>query len=899
MRVFSGHISWRIKVGNWRQRLFWKDLTSANIQQHLSHDKTARNIVLTYRGGSESNATASTEEDKKDASNAPKSEKEGLPGKDQSADQEQGTETEAINDNDARSEENMQPQRREISRMRHTSDMLQNLIERSAVIVPESVSLRELITQRSQDYLEDLQAKQIEAMERGRKRKLPHPNKVLHYLAPKIPAIKHSPDVNLRIQTARFDMDSGVAACLIGTVARVCERYDTSILMQNRRQQDEEDDITDNEPSPVAVDLVKDRRFEQLVECLACGVDVKKRKREYLSMRLDSKRADDDADNLGENDDIEELMEGDQVQVREGLNIRDACRAAWGLAILGAHHCGTMGGTRVMDLLMALSLRVRELLLSRLQMLFQGDLMGEITDVTKNGDTPIHRQQQTPEDRLEDLAEELAEDAAAAMWAFACVRACTGLRSDPLFETCCSILCRNPVELRKQALKKDEGSAMEVNDVVDRLAYSEAQISQHESSEATNTTASEEGTVSVRSSEVVSAKVTTGSEEKEALVDWLSPNELTDVLWALALHGHTDASTRGETVLSENGSALKEIAFDRLMELLREDFQVLETLRQQAVDMEVESEGGLVHSTEEYTTKEGETMTVEVVDAAALLASENAAKIAVVTGADELTIQTAPTAESEFGSVEEVKLVDAATILRSSSEQVEQHEIMTPDQKVLVDEEGEQTAKLTELLSEDDDDVVSTLSESHNVVAAADEDLVEITKATAEQLYFSPHNLCSLAWAVTELRDSLKFQIVDLVAGIFDRLGEESFDTLGGADLSNLAWAIARQSNDARPWTSQAENPSSLQLTLWVVRRALIASGGSDAALVSQNIHILDPFQPPELSRLIWAVAIVIQSYGDKANGNFPDVEDLAMNALVAASSNVSLFSAEDLVSRF
>ena len=895
MRLFSGRSSWRIKVENWRQRLFWKDLTSANNQHHPFEDNTARNIVLTYRGGFESNTTASTEEDKKDESNAQKPEKENFPGDDITDDQEQETET--INDSDAKSMENIQPQRREVPRMRHTSDMLQNLIERSAVIVPESVSLRELITKRSQDYLEDLQAKQIEAMESGRKRKLSHPNKVLHYLAPKIPAIKHSPDVNLRIQTARFDMDSGVAACLIGTVARVCERYDTSILMQNRRQQQQQDDTADNVPSSVAIDLVKDRRFEQLVECLVCGVDVKKRKREYLSMRLDSKRADDDTDNFGENDDIEELMEGDQVQVREGLNIRDACRAAWGLAILGAHHCGTMGGTRVMDLLLALSLRVRELLLSRLQMLFQGDLMGEITDVTNNGDTPIQRQRKTPEERLEDLAEELAEDAAAAMWAFACVRACTGLRSDPLFETCSSILCRDPVELRKQALKKDEGSAMEANDVVDRLAYSEAQISQDESPEAVNNTTSKEGTVSVSSVEMVSAKVTTGSEEKEALVDWLSPNELTDVLWALALHGHTDASTRGETVLSENGNALKDIAFDRLMELLRKDFQVLEKLREQAVDTEDESEGGLVHSTEEYTTLEGETMTVEVVDAAALLASENAAKVAVVAGADELTVQTAPATESEFGSAEEVQLVDAATILGSSSEQIEQHEIMTSDRKVLVDEEGDQTTKLTEMFSDDGDSFVSTLSESHSVVAAADQGLIEMTKDTTEQLYFSPHDLCSLAWAVTELRDSLKFQIVDLVVGIFARLGEESFDTLGGADLSNLAWAIARQSNDARPWTSKAENPASFQITLWVVRRALIASGGSDAALVSQNIHILDPFQPPELSRLMWAVAIIIQSYGDKASGNFPDIEDLAVNALVAASSNVSLFPAEDLVS--
>ena len=95
----------------------------------------------------------------------------------------------------------------------------------------KSVALRQLISQRANDYLTDLMSKRREQQQQPssssnshkKKKKLPHPKKVLHYLAPKIPAIKHSPDVNLKIQTARYDIDSGVAACLIGTLARVCE----------------------------------------------------------------------------------------------------------------------------------------------------------------------------------------------------------------------------------------------------------------------------------------------------------------------------------------------------------------------------------------------------------------------------------------------------------------------------------------------------------------------------------------------------------------------------------------------------------------------------------------------------------------------------------------------------
>jgi len=798
--------------------------------------------------------------------------------------------------------------------------------------------LRQLITQRSQHYMEDIHSRREQSSSSDNHKKLPHPKKLLHFLAPKIPAIKHSPDVNLRIQTARSDIDSGVAACLLGTLARVCELYDSERLRQNRQRQHEESSgqqrqsnhnnkqtqaaadasSSSSSSTSAATDLLQDRRLEQVVECLLCGVDVKKRKREYLTHFLDTKkREDEDSDhnyhgdsptNNGNSDDIEELIEGEQVVVREGLNIRDSCRAAWGLAILGAFHCETLGGTKVMDLLLALSLRVRELLLYRLQLFFQGDIMEDITELSEGDSLTQHQKRQAPEERLDDLAEELAEDAAAAMWAFACVRACTGMRSEPLFETCCSILCRDPVELRKRAMEADKDSTIEANNVVDRLLLSEAQIAESEEADIAlnETVAAEEASDVVDPNQTPKA---TAAEDKEALIDWLSPNELTDVLWSLALHGRAGGNLPDTTDLSENAAALKEIAFDRLIALLREDFNYLESQEDNVNDSD---SGDLVPSIEKYNiTEEGETMTVEVVDAAALLASENAAKMAVVTAVQNMTVQTSSPATGDLAStIEEIEVVDAVTILESSEEHAIQNEIVVSSRKNLVEKnEDEQIDQVAEVFSDGEDSVVATISTSQSVDSTNDDDSeddsspIDVINAeepaatVTDQLYFLPHDLCSLAWAVTELRDSLRFQIVDLVVNIFSRLGEESFDSLRGADLSNLAWAISRNSCDARPWSSEAENHSSFQLTLWVVRRALVASGGSyDEPDISKRIHILDPFQPPELSRLMWAVASQVRSYSGKSQEHYPEIEELAINALIAASANLSSFSPEDLV---
>ena len=200
------------------------------------------------------------------------------------------------------------PQQKAV-KSRHTYDMIVDLRRRSGVHGnDESLALRQLITTRSKDYIRDLR----EALDVSNESKLPHPRKLLHYLAPKVPAIKQSPDVNLRIYSARSDMDSGVAACIIGTLAHVSEIYDKEIMRRSISEK------SSSSSSSVAPEITKDRRFEQLVECVLSGVNVVKRKKESLMRRLDKN---------SEETDIEQVLDEEDAQEDEGLNIRDVCRA--------------------------------------------------------------------------------------------------------------------------------------------------------------------------------------------------------------------------------------------------------------------------------------------------------------------------------------------------------------------------------------------------------------------------------------------------------------------------------------------------------------------------------------------------------------------------------------------
>ena len=700
----------------------------------------------------------------------------------------------------------------------------------------ESLDLRRLITTRCREYMESIR----EASEDGAEKKLPHPKKLLHFLAPKVPAIRQSPDVNLRIRSARSDMDSGLASCIISTVAQVCEVYDKERIHQAERDEDS------TKPPLAAAEIIKDRRFEQLVECVLSGVNVMKRNREALKRELDANNEDEE--------NIEELLDEEDLEESDGLSIRDACRAAWGIAILGGHHLETLGGEKTLDLLQALSLRTRELLLARLKLLRQDDLLSE------PGLAHL-----TTEERMNELAEELAEDAASAMWAFACVKACTGLRSVPLFETCCSILCQDPVDLRRRAQEiDDENGSKNVgnNDVVDRLARSGA-VEDEEDYFLNRNAANETSFINWT---------------KDALLDWLSKTQINDVMWALALHGRDNTTSSNDDItLSETAATLGEIAFDRLIEALEEDLR--------GAKLE-HSEFSQPVPEQFIQVSENENMTVEVVDAAALLvaqaqeASQIQAESANKVPLESMTVNSGRISD---GAVQQVEVVDAASLLSAENE-------------------GDPVSFVTEIMitssshaSESDDARNAGRIEERNESPPAN----GVGANTRQESTFSPHDLACIAWSVVELQDPLRMQVLPIVIRLVAMIGESATESLSGADLANLAWAVSKFEAEASSSEAHTPSSSSLSVISWIAHTTLhrVRSQKVSSSLQFES-DILELLQPPELGRLLWAVACVMSTYAQvpdrlRQDGN---IRALAEVALKTASVNLSLFGTEDLV---
>jgi hypothetical protein len=614
----------------------------------------------------------------------------------------------------------------------------------------------------------------------------------------------------------------------------------------------------------IGSDIVKDRRFQQLVECVLCGVDVRKRREE-----TERKKVEEEVEEAGELRDIEEVLDEEDIKIDEGLSVQDACRAAWGIAILGGFHTESFSEVATEDILTALSLRSRELLLARLQLLRQGDTQKQAEDGTLI-------------ERLDQDADELAEDAASAMWVFACVKACTGIRSIPLFEACCSILCQNPDELRERAQAAKEGldgSNFEANDVLERLARSEIDDSFNETAmQAISTTTCE-----------------TRDVLKDALLDWLTPNEVTDVLWALALHGSPiDSDSKEETALSETAAAFREIAFDRLVTGLHCDMDIIEQVKRNGMDSP-SLRPEIIKTDEGYWSdgsdaarnteggSQGEKL-VEVVNASTLLASSALTETQVVKTIDNISVKDDHEGVTK-GQLQMETEVHMASTVASPYE--------TTMQSVQTMETGEPSAH-----SE-----ISIVGQ--NAPFPPDSRMSALLRSG--KLSFSPHDLCSIAWVVTDLRDPLRFLIVDLITRMFASFGKESLTGLPMGDLSNLVWGMARSATQNRgmSWTEYSETPSAT-VTQWATECALTKLRLDGDFLKENDAEsavrcMLKEFQPPELGRLMWSLCFSVAANLDPfAQNKERDVASsrLAMLALLTAGSNLSIFSTEDLVSK-
>lgn len=687
---------------------------------------------------------------------------------------------------------------------RHTSDVVRNILEKREIMGDEEIALKELIDRRAKEYLTELESSE----------KPPMPLKFLHYLAPKVPAIKLSPDLMLRIQTARGDFDSGIAATIISTMAQLCVQYEKKT------------------GESISKEICRDRRFEQLVECVLCGVDVLRRTQESKTLA--------EGDNTIQID-MEALLDEEDVKIHEGLSVPDACRAAWGIAMLTGYRKASFGGQKVTDILTALSLRTRERLLARLQLLRQGELRSYTSS------------EMSLAEGFDKDTKDLAEDVASAMWTFACVKATTGLRMVPLFEASCSLLCQNPMQLRRREQAKKVG--LSVNDfdadaVVEKLAKSE------------NVTVDKDCEDKSTAIEV--------DDEKDVLLHWLSPNEVAGIMWAVALHGRTDdAGSKDEMKLSETATVLSELAFDCIGHWLKEDLALhrdVHALQEQLDDHQMER----ISSVDQELVHHGDGVVVEVVDAATILAKESAQAM-VETSAENITVNDRSLDEvGVLAGTKEVQVVDAATLITMQATD----EQLNAKSKVLVSSmpmPGENA---------DEPESKSLSLPSH------------LHLRSLPDPHFSNHKLCSIVWAATDLQDSLRNLLLDIAAEILSEQGSRGMHHLSGGDLANLAWAIARRTQSTDFFPSRDVASRLIRLSRWIAQRSLFL------VEANQGAAMFDEFQAPELGRLMWSLSMTLSNLSLYSDGSrSPDTcfQKLAVLALTLSNNFTSRFGTEDL----
>lgn len=681
--------------------------------------------------------------------------------------------------------------------VRHTSDVIRNILGRTEEMGDEEIALRELVDRRAKEYLAEL----------GCSEKPPSPLKVLHYLAPKVPAIKHSPDFMLRIQTARGDFDSGIAATIISTIARLCIQYEKKT------------------GESISKAIVMDRRFEQLVECVLCGVDVRRRKGEMQGLEEGDPSMQID---------MEVLLDEEDMKIDDGLSVPDACRAAWGIGMLSGYRQHFFGGQRVIDILTALSVRTRNRLLARLQLLRRGELRSYTKSTTSLAEG------------FEHDTNDLAEDVASSMWTFACVKATTGLRTVPLFEASCSLLCQNPAQLRKREQAKKIGlddNNFEVEEVVEKLAKSEDPTFPKYSSLET-----------VSFDEV---------DDRDAMLHWLSPNQVAGIMWAVALHGRTnDSVSTDETKLSETATVLSEIAFDCIGGWLKEDLEMYSKMKAQPQD-NLPGEKRVV-DTELVHQSNG--VVLEVVDAATILAKENAEAM-VETAIENITVDNGISSSIDVvPRTKEIQVVDATPLITLQT--TGETEILMTSTSVPSQESGSWHSRSSWFSQQP----LKSYSEPN----------------------FSNHKLCSIVWTATDLQDSLANSLLDTTTEIFAQQGPKSMLDLGGGDLANLAWAIAKRTRC--PDFSPSNNVTTLLLELlqWIAERSL--------ALLEmrKGVEVFEQFQAPELGRLIWSLSMTLPNMSQHAvhsQTQTPDicVRQLALLSLKLADKYASRFGSEDL----
>ena len=666
-----------------------------------------------------------------------------------------------------------------------------------------------------------------------------NPLKLLRTLAPKIPAIKRAPDFTLRITGASVE-DARAAAYAIYLVAQNAFAFRSS-----------END--DGNGYDFHNKILHDRRFEQLVECAMCGVDME------LAMRLVSeeekekvgsdqretsnvtKEYDTGSDCVGAEDNLcadqekgvnssKSSQDSSPGPVKDGLSILDASLLAWSLALLGVDELDSLANEECTSILSALANRCKRILIQNKMALFSSNDSSGVYGSSGNSVT----------------VESLAKDAAWASWAFACVSGCTGVKSNALFHVCCEVLCSPLMETNEQ-----------MEDLVDRLTT--------EVCESPNLTNEEPGRSPI---EDVDDQKSSDTFHRDALsyhtdqtvAHLLSHKNIADLIWSCALHGSDDDSVKNllsilrPIVITELSSIDKQLKDERTFVVDQNDPLSL-------------SESGCEKNAVDYNSKDA-LSEIEPID-------DDFKKDYCAEQSDMREDQ--PDSESEITIITEEELASSGT----SIEVIDAEEIFAAEASEMIDES-------TEECSESKEDI-SPKRNSDNVVAPS----IETNIYKSYDLPFSPRDISSMLWALTETNFE-PGEVINISSSIMINMGDKLLSKLEGRDLANIVWSVARYVENSRIYDRDEISSLLNHVGEWSLFR--IGSKLSNVRRSSLD-KSLEPISPSDLSRILWAFSICeSKDLLNHEEGHYSISSRLSLEGIHLASSNINHFTADDLV---
>jgi hypothetical protein len=401
--------------------------------------------------------------------------------------------------------------------------------------------LHQLIYKRAREYIDEILEYEKKALEKRKIGTVPHPKKFLHYITPKIPAIKRSPEIMLRISSARAGVDVRAAACIVGVMGIITEYYMCVVeSLESKIGQDNEDNSRSTNLSTCTVykSIVTDRRFEQLIECIQCGVDVEeiisqfdnKCTEKMLSDVMEENKKKGRSDSPNDSSRLNDL-----VELKEGINVVDAARTIWGLSVfISNHDIKRLGEKECSQLIRALQLRSNHLLRNQLYDLRKGRSKRISSDTCEKFIDEIHS---------------LLRDTISVMWASDCAIEAFRNEDGLLMETCTFIL-RQDVQEIWDARQKKESKEANVDDIVERLAEAEEVDSINDNIDCQNKYQSPEERLSSESelmapdTELSRVLLSSPQPKTRFLLDHLSPTDLLVSLKAICKEKNIDHNHR-------------------------------------------------------------------------------------------------------------------------------------------------------------------------------------------------------------------------------------------------------------------------------------------------------------------------------------------------------------------